>query len=154
MDSPARRVEDGDKMRILISALMGVAMMAAPAFAEPGELPADSAWQMVQRGDLVVLDVRTPTEWAMTGLPRDSHGTNVQDRDFIDQARGAVLGDLDQPVAVICRSGNRSKQAASLLEKAGFTHVYNISEGMSGNDQADGWLKRGLPTDPFIPPYR
>jgi rhodanese-related sulfurtransferase len=110
---------------------------------------------MVQRGDLVLLDVRTPTEWAMTGLPRDSHGINAQDRDFIAQARGAVLGDLDQPIAVICRSGSRSKAAASVLEKAGFTHVFDIAEGMSGNETAgDGWLKRGLPTDPFIPPYR
>jgi len=146
-------------MRILMGALLGASIfatgLAGTASAEPGLLPADSAWTMVQRGDLVVLDVRTPTEWAMTGLPRDSHGTNLQDRDFIEQARGAVLGDLDQPVAVICRSGSRSKQAASTLEEAGFTHVYDISEGMSGNEgSGEGWLKRGLPTDPFIPPYR
>jgi rhodanese-related sulfurtransferase len=142
-------------MRFVLSALVGAAFLAAPALAQPGDLPADSAWQMVQRGDLVLLDVRTPTEWAMTGLPRDSHGINAQDRDFIAQARGAVLGDLDQPIAVICRSGSRSKAAASVLEKAGFTHVFDIAEGMSGNETAgDGWLKRGLPTDPFIPPYR
>jgi len=142
-------------MRLVLSALVGAAFLAAPAFAQPGDLPADSAWQMVQRGDLVVLDVRTPTEWAMTGLPRDSHGINAQDRDFIAQARGAVLGDLDQPIAVICRSGLRSKAAASVLEKAGFTNVFDIGEGMSGNETSgDGWLKRGLPTDPFIPPYR
>ena len=142
-------------MRIVMGALLGATFLAHPAMAEPGQLPADSAWQMVQRGDLVVLDVRTPTEWAMTGLPRDSHGINIQDRDFLDQARGAVLGDLDQPVAVICRSGTRSAKAAEELEHAGFTHVFNISEGMSGNESdGDGWLKRGLPTDPFIPPYR
>lgn len=148
-------MENGDIMRRLTGALLGATFLAAPAFAEPGNLPADSAWKMLQRGDLVVLDVRTPTEWAMTGLPRDSHGTNLQDRDFIEQARGAVLGDLDQPVAVICRSGSRSHEAATRLEKAGFTHVFDISEGMSGNDETGGgWLKRGLPTDPFIPPDR
>ena len=142
-------------MRIVMGALLGAACLATPALAEPGDLPADSAWQMVQRGDLVVLDVRTPTEWAMTGLPRDSHGTNLQDGDFLAQARGAVLGDLDQPVAVICRSGSRSKEAAHELESAGFTHVFDITEGMTGNDTGgEGWLKRGLPTDPFIPPYR
>lgn len=142
-------------MRILIGALLGASFLAGPALAEPGDLPADSAWKMVQRGDLVVLDVRTPTEWAMTGLPRDSHGTNMQDRDFLEQARGAVLGDLDQPVAVICKSGKRSKEAAETLERAGFTHVFDITEGMTGNDRGgEGWLTRGLPTDPFIPPYR
>jgi rhodanese-related sulfurtransferase len=106
-------------MRFLTGALMGATFMAAPAFAEPGALPADSAWQMVQRGEMVVLDVRTPTEWAMTGLPRDSHGINVKDRDFIAQARGAVLGDLDHPIAVICRTGQRSSEAATALEKLG-----------------------------------
>lgn len=141
--------------RFLTSAMLGAVLMATPALAEPGDLPADSAWTMLQRGDLVVLDVRTPTEWAMTGLPRDSHGTNMQDRDFVAQARGAVLGDLDQPVAVICRTGSRSRQAASVLEKAGFTHVFDITEGMIGNGQdGAGWLKRGLPVDPFIPPDR
>jgi rhodanese-related sulfurtransferase len=141
-------------MRFLTGALLGATFMAAPAFAEPGALPADSAWQMVQRGEMVVLDVRTPTEWAMTGLPRDSHGINVKDRDFIAQARGAVLGDLDHPIAVICRTGQRSSEAATALEKAGFTHVFDITEGMLGNDETGvGWLKRGLPTDPFIPPY-
>lgn len=141
-------------MRFLMGALLGATFLAAPALAEPGTLPADLAWQMVQRGDLVVVDVRTPTEWAMTGLPRDSHGINAKDRDFIAQARGAVLGDLDQPIAVICRTGDRSREAASVLEKAGFTHVFDIREGMLGNDESgEGWLKRGLPIDPFIPPY-
>ena len=141
-------------MRFLTGALLAASFMATPALAEPGNLPADSAWQMVQRGDIVVLDVRTPTEWAMTGLPRDSHGINVKDRDFVAQARGAVLGDLDHPIAVICRTGQRSSEAASVLEKAGFTHVFDIKEGMLGKEGAgDGWLKRGLPVDPFIPPY-
>ncbi|MAB11403.1 rhodanese-like domain-containing protein [Hyphomonas sp.] len=141
-------------MRFLTGALLAASFMAPPAFAEPGDLPADSAWQMVQRGEIVVLDVRTPTEWAMTGLPRDSHGINVKDRDFVAQARGAVLGDLDHPIAVICRTGQRSSEAASVLEKAGFTHVFDIKEGMLGKEGAgDGWLKRGLPVDPFIPPY-
>ena len=141
-------------MRFLMGALLGATFLAAPAHAEPGTLPADSAWQMVQRGDLVVVDVRTPTEWAMTGLPRDSHGINAKDRDFIAQARGAVLGDLDQPIAVICRTGERSREAANILEKAGFTHVFDIREGLAGNGEAgEGWLKRGLPIDPFIPPY-
>ena len=141
-------------MRFLTGALLAASFMTTPAFAEPGDLPADSAWQMVQRGEIVVLDVRTPSEWAMTGLPRDSHGINVKDRDFVAQARGAVLGDLDHPFAVICRTGQRSSEAASMLEKAGFTHVFDIKEGMLGKEGAgDGWLKRGLPTDPFIPPY-
>ena len=139
--------------RLLTTALLGATVLAGPALADPQQLAADAAWTMVQRGDLVLIDVRTPSEWAMTGLPRDAHVATLQDVDFLDQARGAVLGDLDQPVAVICRSGARSRIAASKLEKAGFSHGYEVAEGMSGNGGAGaGWIKRGLPVDPFIPP--
>ncbi|MEZ5945829.1 MAG: rhodanese-like domain-containing protein [Hyphomonas sp.] len=139
--------------RLTTLALASTAFLALPALADPQQIAADAAWNMVQRGDLVLIDVRTPSEWAMTGLPRDAHPATLQDVDFLAQARGAVLGDLAQPVAVICRSGNRSSAAAALLEKAGFSHVFEVNEGMSGNDVAGaGWIKRGLPVDPFIPP--
>ena len=89
----------------------------------------------------------------MTGMPRDSIGATLQDVDFLAQARGAVLGDLDYPVALICRTGTRSATAAEKLLEAGFTHVYNITEGMTGiEDKGDGWIRRGLPTDQFLPP--
>ncbi|MEZ5998960.1 MAG: rhodanese-like domain-containing protein [Hyphomonas sp.] len=141
--------------RLLTLALMGASCVAGPALADPEQIAADAAWTLIQRGELVLIDVRTPSEWAMTGLPRDAHVATLQDVDFIAQARGAVLGDLDQPVAVICRSGARSGKAASELEQAGFTHVFDVTEGMSGNESSgEGWIKRGLPVDPFIPPDR
>lgn len=134
--------------------LMSVAGSAAlSAQADVSALSADVAHSMAQRGELVLIDVRTPSEWAMTGMPRDSVGANVQDIDFLAQARGAVLGDLDYPVAVICQSGTRSMSAAEKLEAAGFAKVYNIDEGIAGHDGSnDGWIKRGLPTDQFLSP--
>lgn len=137
--------------------LSAVAMMAASvtglsANAEINTLTADAAYKMVQRGELVLIDVRTPTEWALTGVPKDSRLANLSDSDFLQKARGVVFGDTEAPVALICRSGNRSTKAAEALEKAGFSHVYNITEGVEGNKQETGWIKRGLPTDPFIPP--
>ena len=126
-----------------------------PATADVKTLSADAAHSLVQRGELILLDVRTPSEWAMTGMPRDSVGANVQDVDFLAQARGAVLGDLHYPVAVICRTGNRSAMAAEKLDSAGFAEIYLIAEGMIGLDGiGDGWIKRGLPTDQFLPPDR
>ena len=77
----------------------------------------------------------------------------MQDVDFLAQARGAVLGDLEYPIAVICRAGNRSTEAAARLEAAGFAEIYEIAEGMVGLEGVgDGWIKRGLPTDQFLPP--
>ena len=137
----------------LIAATAVVVGAALPAAADIQTLSADSAHTLVQRGELILLDVRTPSEWAMTGMPRDSVGANLQDVDFLAQARGAVLGDLEYPIAVICRAGNRSTEAAAQLEAAGFVEIYEIVEGMAGLDGVgDGWIKRGLPTDQFLPP--
>ena len=139
----------------ILSVASAVFALALPASADVQTLSADTAHTLVQRGELILLDVRTPSEWAMTGMPRDSVGANVKDVDFLAQARGAVLGDLDYPVAVICRAGNRSTLAAAQLEAAGFADIYEIVEGMAGLEGiGEGWIKRGLPTDQFLPPDR
>ncbi|WP_251129212.1 rhodanese-like domain-containing protein [Exiguobacterium sp. ERU653] len=36
----------------------------------------------------------------------------------------------DEPIYVICRSGNRSAQAATQLQDAGYTEIYDVSGGM------------------------
>jgi len=140
------------KFLTLVCATIG---LGSSALADIETLSADTAFQMSQKGELILIDVRTPSEWAMTGMPRDSVGATLQDIDFVARARGAVFGDLEHPVAVICKSGNRSTYAAQKLVSEGFAHVFNVTEGMTGHLGAgDGWIKRGLPTDPFNPPMR
>jgi len=41
----------------------------------------------------------------------------------------------DEPIYVICRSGNRSAQAAQLLKQRGYTEIYDVSGGMVAWDQ-------------------
>lgn len=57
----------------------------------------------------------------------------------IERAVNAPLSSLDanqlsypkdEPIYVICRSGNRSAQAASQLQNAGYTEIYDVSGGM------------------------
>ncbi|MEQ9434806.1 rhodanese-like domain-containing protein [Hyphomonas sp.] len=140
------------KFLTLVCATIG---LGSSALADIETLSADTAFQMSQKGELILIDVRTPSEWAMTGMPRDSVGATLQDIDFVARARGAVFGDLEHPVAVICKSGNRSTSAAQKLVSEGFAHVFNVTEGMAGHlGTDDGWIKRGLPTDPFNPPMR
>jgi len=45
------------------------------------------------------------------------------------QEKASTLGK-DQPTVLVCRSGARSAQAVTLLEKAGFTRVANLAGGM------------------------
>lgn len=46
----------------------------------------------------------------------------------------------DQPIYLICRTGQRSMQAAEIFSLAGYDHVYNV-EGRTMD-----WLEFGLPT--------
>ena len=45
----------------------------------------------------------------------------------------------DTPVALICRSGNRSQVAAELLARQGYTNVSNVQGGMIA------WSRAGFP---------
>jgi len=56
-------------------------------------------------------------------------------------------GDRNAPIALICRTGNRTTQAQKHLQSLGFTQVYNVKEGMAGSIAGPGWLKRDLPLD-------
>lgn len=69
----------------------------------------------------VVYDVRTPEEYA---------------RDHVSNAKLLPLAEIesgkhptepkDSPIAIYCRSGNRSAEAKKLLEKAGYTNIIDM----------------------------
>lgn len=72
-----------------------------------------------------LLDVRTPEEYA-EGHIRGAKNINVYDRNFIEVAVESL--DKSRPVAVYCRSGRRSAEAAELLAKKGYK-VTNLEGG-------------------------
>lgn len=85
--------------------------------------------------DLVVLDVRTPEEYA-EGHLEGAVLVDFYDADFADQL--AAL-DPDAPYLVYCRSGNRSGQALSVMEQLGFSSVVDVDGGIVA------WADAGLP---------
>jgi len=87
----------------------------------------------VQSGELQVLDVRREPEWNAAHIenavwwPLDNFKVSPPEI------------DRDAALAVHCKSGYRSIIAASLLQRAGFTHVINVAGGF------DGWQQAHLP---------
>lgn len=76
-----------------------------------------------------LIDVRTPEEWAQ-GKISSSKLISVADPKFLEQASKL---DKNKPVFVYCAVGGRSSKASSMLQQAGFKHVYNLSgAGYSG----------------------
>ena len=107
------------------------------------------AHRRVAEGQLTLIDVRRPDEWAQTGLPHGAIGATLQDANFVTLVLAAVDGDTRAPVAVICRSGARSLTAQKKLKEAALSNVFNVTEGMSGSrGTGPGWLARGLAVTP------
>ncbi len=86
-----------------------------------------------QDAGAMVVDVREPDEW------RAGHAKGARHIPLGDLSRR--LGEIPQDceVLVICRSGNRSRAAAQLLQRAGYGQVVNVQGGTMA------WMRESLP---------
>jgi rhodanese-related sulfurtransferase len=130
---------------------------------------AEDAWAALQRdaGSLLI-DVRTMAEWAYVGLPELSSVSkrpvlvewqvfpdNRLNPAFVQQvgeALAAAGADRDCELFFICRSGQRSLQAAEAMAAAGYRRCRNVAGGFEGpldasrhRGQLTGWKAKGLP---------
>jgi len=108
------------------------------------------AQKRVSTGILLLIDVRSPGEWRDTGLATGAVPISIHREDglegFVSEVRDRTNGNQSRQIALICASGIRSARAARALNKAGYTRLFNIREGMRGNlKDGPGWLKRSLP---------
>lgn len=130
-----------------------VAAAADPA----GRIAADRAAELARAGRLVLVDIRTPAEWAQTGVPAGAALAPLTEApqrlrpEFPADVERALGGRRDRPVALICRSGGRTAVARRLLLAEGFARVLDVAEGMAGSGFGPGWLARGLPIEPWPP---
>jgi rhodanese-related sulfurtransferase len=91
-----------------------------------------------------VIDVRTPAEF------REVHATIARNvpLESLDAARlvGDLNGSSTEPLYVICRGGNRSRQACDKLAAAGCANLVNIEGGTLAWEQAGLPVVRGQKT--------
>lgn len=79
---------------------------------------------LVAAGNITIVDVREPFEFAEGHIP----GATLIPLGVI-QSKLASLNP-DSSYLLVCRSGNRSGQAAKILVAQGFKNVRNMSGGM------------------------
>jgi rhodanese-related sulfurtransferase len=132
--------------------LLGACLLSSVRAESPTVITPAEAYAKVKAGELVLIDIRTPGEWQQSGIPehalhidfRQEGGSAAFERAVLD----AVKGDRNRSIALICASGNRSRQAKQLLEQAGFTQVQDVDGGVMGRDSRTGWIHQGLPMAP------
>ena len=81
--------------------------------------PAEAKEIMDERDGYVILDVRTQEEYDEAHI---DGAILIPDYEIVAKAE-SVLKDNDQLILVYCRSGRRSKNAASELVSLGYTNV-------------------------------
>ena len=126
------------RMPFLLSLLL-LAGCAAPAEQAAGyrQIGMDEAIAMMEEeSGYVILDVRTPEEFADRHIPG---AVNIPN-ETIGTEEIPELPDKAQLILVYCRSGNRSKQASDKLVGLGYTNIVEFGgindwpgETVSGN---------------------
>ncbi len=102
-------------------------------------LDSKSFYKMIQQEkNIIILDVRTPEEYAKDGHIPNSILIPVQ---VLPQYIKDLEKFKDKKILVYCRSGNRSSVASKFLEQNGFKNVYNLKYGIID------WKKEGLPVE-------
>ena len=127
-----------------------------PADGYAGNVSPQLAWQWVQDGQAVLIDVRTDAEREWVGYVPGAVAVAwkqwpgmAMNASFDEQLRAAV--PAGGKAVLLCRSGVRSVAAAKRAAELG-VEAYNILEGFEGDvdaggqrNRVGGWRFHGLP---------
>ena len=135
------------KTRLLVcsalATLLAVVLMGVGSAAAFENITSQEAYEMVNSGQAILIDVRTLEECYWVGMPDvvagglyvipwltrtiapDGTVTTDPNPDFNNLVEKAFQ-DKDQALITMCRSGGRSTYAAERLEGLAYTNVYEI----------------------------
>lgn len=126
-----------------------------PAAGYAGDIAAPLAWQWVQSGDAVMVDVRSDAEREWVGFVPGAvalawkQWPGMAPNEGFDEGLMAAI-PAGKKVVLLCRSGVRSIAAAKRATELGL-EAYNILEGFEGEPDAQGqrghlggWRFQGL----------
>lgn len=153
-----------------------LALVAATSQAEAfTNVTPQEAYNMLASGQAIMIDVRTPEEYAWVGHPgKNKLGEGIEIASAViniaweiekpGKGYELIVNNLftvdvaalnlasNQPIITICRSGVRSVAAAQALEAEGYTSLYNLVGGFEGGADSKGyrtkpagWKNLGFP---------
>jgi rhodanese-related sulfurtransferase len=124
----------GSAAALIVVIAAGAYFLLRPRAGLPSEVQARQADAMYQAGATFV-DVRTQAEWDQGHIARSL----LIPLDELPTRLDELPRDKD--IVVVCRSGTRSKEGATVLRQAGFTRVTCLSGGLQA------WVAAGYPIE-------
>lgn len=134
-------------MRYFIGILQAatIFLVATAATAQVRQITPDVAREMALAGEIVLVDIREPFEWQQTGIPDVALTAAMRSDNFVETLIAIRNQNPDIPLALFCRTANRSGVITQQLYDAGLTDVIDVIEGLEGSAIGPGWAARGLP---------
>jgi rhodanese-related sulfurtransferase len=142
--------------------ILDAARHRAPGQPYAGAVTPQQAWDLLRSDPAVrLIDVRTNAERAWVGrvaIPEAQHGaiewsgwpSGAPNPDFAQQLK--ALAAPDTVLLFLCRSGVRSRHAATLAHAHGYLNAFDILDGFEGDKDSaghrktvSGWCHAGLP---------
>jgi len=128
-------------MRFLTLFLFAISFVFGYENVEPTDI------ERLKSEGVVILDIRTESEWQQTGvIPNSQRVTSHDYNGKFDIER--FIGELKErgvdnrtKILVVCRSGNRSIDASRALEQNGYGSIYNLKNGIKS------YIKTGAPVE-------
>lgn len=123
------------KMMTFLLAMLGLTSACGQGNFENADVNAFS--ELIEDSSVVLLDVRTASEFA-EGHIEGAINIDQGQSDFMEKAKAAL--PMDKKIAVYCRSGRRSANAAGKLAAEGYRCV-NLKGGIVAWKEADKPMK-------------
>ncbi len=142
----------------MISTLFSFFLLVLCSFqlmaSELGELNSTQLETLQTQHNALLIDIRTPQEWAKTGIIPHSYPVTFFDSEGQYDLKKwmAEIKKLqkkpEQPIVLVCRTGNRSAKLGKLLtQELGMKNVYHLSNGIIS------WMIDDKTIQKYCPPH-
>ena len=145
------------KSKVLIYIIVAILILGTGIAFAYENITAQEAYDMVNNGEAILIDVRTLEECFWVGMPDIADGwlyvipwstrkINADgtievwelNPDFIALVLQEFGDDLDQALITMCSIGGRGTAAAEKMEECGFTNVYEIDNALKEAENGKG----------------
>lgn len=124
--------------------------LLAPTLVLGGDvLSVNDAFALASREEIILLDIRSESEWKETGIASVARPVSMHESQFLTKLQTITSEANGRPIALICATGGRTAWLVKELSSRGITNLIDVTEGMMGNAAGSGWLRSGLPVKAY-----